>query len=135
MNATGTNTAHSTSAMAMIGPLTSSMALWLASRGDSPSSMCRSTFSTTTIASSTTMPIASTSPNSDSVLIEKPAASMIANVPTMEIGTEASGITDARHVWRNTTTTMTTSSVASSNVLMTSWMESRTNTVGSYTIE
>ena len=34
--------------------------------------MLRSTFSTTTMASSTTMPIASTSPNSDSVLIEKP---------------------------------------------------------------
>ena len=36
--------------------------------------MLRSTFSTTTIASSTTMPMASTSPNSDSVLIEKPNA-------------------------------------------------------------
>ena len=36
--------------------------------------MCRSTFSTTTMASSTTMPIASTRPNSDSVLIEKPNA-------------------------------------------------------------
>jgi hypothetical protein len=34
--------------------------------------MLRSTFSTTTIASSTTMPMASTSPNSVSALIEKP---------------------------------------------------------------
>ena len=34
--------------------------------------MRRSTFSSTTIASSTTMPIASTMPNSVSVLIEKP---------------------------------------------------------------
>ena len=42
--------------------------------------MLRSTFSTTTIASSTTMPIASTSPNSVSRLIEKPSASMPANV-------------------------------------------------------
>src|SRR2546430_11612418 len=89
MNATGTNTAHSTSAMAMIGPLTSSIARWLASSGDRPSSMCRSTFSTTTIASSTTMPIASTSPNSDSVLIENPVASITANVPTIEIGTRS----------------------------------------------
>ncbi len=37
--------------------------------------MRRSTFSTTTMASSTTMPIASTRPNSDSVLMEKPNAS------------------------------------------------------------
>ncbi len=36
--------------------------------------MCRSTFSTTTIASSTTMPMASTRPKSDSVLSEKPSA-------------------------------------------------------------
>ena len=42
--------------------------------------MLRSTFSTTTIASSTTMPIASTSPNSVIRLIEKPSASMPANV-------------------------------------------------------
>ena len=38
--------------------------------------MMRSTFSTTTMASSTTMPIASTSPNSVSRLIENPSASM-----------------------------------------------------------
>src|ERR671933_450791 len=97
MKATGTNTAHNTSAMAMIGPLTSSIARWLASSGVSPASMCRSTFSTTTMASSTTMPIASTRPKSDSVLIEKPEASITANVPTIEIGTAASGMIDARH--------------------------------------
>lgn len=54
----------------MIGPETSLMALWAASRGRMPSSMWRSMFSTTTIASSTTMPIASTSPNRVSTLIE-----------------------------------------------------------------
>jgi hypothetical protein len=36
--------------------------------------MMRSTFSITTIASSTTMPIASTSANSVSTLIEKPSS-------------------------------------------------------------
>ena len=57
--------------MAMIGPVTSRIALIAASRGGSFSSrMMRSTFSSTTIASSTTMPIASTMPNSVSVLIE-----------------------------------------------------------------
>ena len=38
MKATGTNTAHSTSTMAMMGPVTCSMALMVASRGGSPSS-------------------------------------------------------------------------------------------------
>ena len=64
------NTAHSTSAIAMIGPETSRIALTVASCGLRPASMLRSTFSTTTIASSTTMPIASTRPNSDSVFSE-----------------------------------------------------------------
>jgi len=42
--------------------------------------MLRSTFSTTTIASSTTMPIASTRPNRVIRLTEKPSASMPAKV-------------------------------------------------------
>ena len=72
MNAVGMNTAHSTSAMAMIGPDTSSIALRVASIGSCPSAMWRSTFSTTTIASSTTMPMARTRPKSESVFSEKP---------------------------------------------------------------
>ena len=75
MKAVGTNTAHSTSAVAMIGPVTSLIAWRVASRGVKPSSMLRSTFSTTTMASSTTMPMASTRPNSVRVLIEKPNSS------------------------------------------------------------
>ncbi len=93
--------------------------------------MFRSTFSTTTMASSTTMPMASTRPKSESVLIENPNASITANVPTIEIGTATSGMIEARQVCRNSTTTMTTSSVASNSVLMTSLIDSRTNTVGS----
>ena len=46
------------------------MAWWAAASGVSPSSMFRSTFSTTTMASSTTMPMASTRPNNVRVLIE-----------------------------------------------------------------
>ena len=69
--AIGTNTAHSTSTMAMIGLVTSVMAWMAASRaGTCSSCMMRSTFSSTTIASSTTMPMASTMPNSVSVLME-----------------------------------------------------------------
>ena len=60
--------------MPTTGPETSSIALSVASRGAMPSSMWCSTASTTTIASSTTRPMASTRPNSDSVLIEKPSS-------------------------------------------------------------
>ena len=49
--------------------------------------MYRSTFSTTTIASSTTIPIASTRPNNVNVLIEKPSRYRKAKVPTTETGT------------------------------------------------
>src|ERR1051325_10971218 len=131
MNAVGTNTAHSTSAVATIGLVTSLMARLAASTGDKPSAILRSTFSTTTMASSTTIPMASTKPNSERLLIEKPSASMTANVPTSDTGTAASGMMDARQVWRNTMTTITTSSTASIKVCTTASMEWLTKTVGS----
>ena len=115
----------------MIGPLTSRMALYVASRGDNPSAMFRSTFSTTTMASSTTIPIASTSPNNDSALIEKPNISIRPNVPMMDTGTASNGMIDARHVCRNRITTSTTSATASSSVCVTASMLERTNCVGS----
>src|SRR5512145_2940444 len=95
--------------------------------------MLRSTFSTTTMASSTTMPIASTSPNRLSALMEKPNRCIIAKVPTTETGTASSGMMDARQVCRNRITTSTTSSTASSSVVTTDLMDSRTNSVVSYT--
>jgi len=70
INAAGMNTAQSTSAMAISAPPTSSMVRCAASFGESPARSCRSTFSTTTIASSTTMPMASTRPNSDRLFSE-----------------------------------------------------------------
>jgi hypothetical protein len=72
MNATGTKTDNSTSVIATIGPVISAIAFFVASWIDSSgsSSMIRSTFSMTTIASSTTMPIASTSASSDTVFAE-----------------------------------------------------------------
>ncbi len=65
------NTATSTSVMPMMALVIWVIALRVASRGDSPSSaMMRTTFSTTTMASSTRMPIASTIANIVSMLIE-----------------------------------------------------------------
>ena len=86
------NTAISTSVIPMMAPVIWPMALRVASRGGRPSSaMIRSTFSTTTMASSTRIPIASTRPNIVSTLIEKPIAFMVANAPRSEIGTTIDG--------------------------------------------
>src|SRR6267378_979259 len=60
-NAIGTNTAERTSAMPTSAPVIWPMDLIVASLGERPSSaMMRSTFSTTTMASSTSRPMAST---------------------------------------------------------------------------
>src|SRR5882672_8480099 len=129
MNAVGTNTAQSTSATAMIGPVTSSIAFNVASRGFNPCAMKRSTFSTTTMASSTTMPMASTMPNSERLFSEKPNTFITASVPMSDTGTASNGMMDARQFCRKTMNTSTTSSTASNNVWMTATMDSRANNV------
>jgi hypothetical protein len=97
-NATGMNTAESPNAIAITAPVTSVIARYAASRGARPCSIQRSTFSTTTIASSTTMPIASTRPNKVRVLIENPSAHMTANVPMIDTGIASSGMIVARQL-------------------------------------
>ncbi len=70
-NAIGRNTDTSVTVMPMIAAMIWPIAFLVASRGGRPSSlMMRSTFSTTTIASSTRMPTASTIANIVSTLIE-----------------------------------------------------------------
>ena len=131
MKAVGINTDASTSVVATIGPVTSFIALVVAATGDKPSLILRSTFSTTTMASSTTIPMANTRPNSDRAFNEKPMTCIKAKVPIKETGTATSGIIEARQVCRNSTTTTTTSKTASSKVFTTASIEPRTNTVGS----
>ena len=94
--------------MAMTGPETSSMALSDASFGDSPSSMWRSTASTTMMASSTTRPMARTRPKRERVLIEKPRDGKKAKVPMRETGTARVGMRVALHPWRKMKTTRMT---------------------------
>ena len=115
----GTNTLTSTSEVAMTGPVTSFIAWIVASRGFRPSLILRSTFSTTTMASSTTIPMARIRPKSESTLMENPRKSIMAKVPTIETGTAKNGMTEARQVCRKTITTKTTSSTASNNVWIT----------------
>ena len=130
------NTADKTSAMATTGPPTSASAALVASDGDmfSVSSLC-CTASTTTIASSTTMPIASTRPNSVRVLMVKPSAVNTANVPSNDTGTASIGMSVARQLCRNTNTTISTSTIASNSVFITSFIDSVTNGVVVYGTE
>ncbi|OLC65648.1 MAG: hypothetical protein AUH79_07290 [Betaproteobacteria bacterium 13_1_40CM_4_64_4] len=117
MNAVGMKTELRTRVMAMTGPVISSSALMVASRGARPVAIQRSTFSTTTMASSTTMPIARTSPKSERLFSEKPSMAMTKNVPTSETGTSIIGSSVARQSCRNTRTTMKTRTNASKSVL------------------
>src|SRR6267142_1611279 len=96
MKAMGINTEDKTSAMPMTGVVTSSIALMVASLGVNPCSMLCSTASTTTIASSTTSPMARMSPKRDRVLIEKPSKGKMANVPISDTGTATRGMRVAR---------------------------------------
>src|SRR6266550_3783775 len=95
--AIGTKTADNTSAMPTNAPVIWFIDFMVASLGESPSSAIRrSTFSTTTMASSTKSPMARTIPNMVSVLIEKPASESTANVPSRITGTAMVGISVAR---------------------------------------
>ena len=112
MAATGTNTAISASEVATIGPDTSRMASIVASRAAMPFSIFADTASTTTMASSTTIPIASTSPSSDSVLMVKPSKGKTINAPINETGTVKVGISVERAFCRKMYTTRITRATA-----------------------
>ncbi len=134
MKAIGTNTDSSTRVMAMMGAVISPIAFsvaWATVRSGSCSRMC-STASTTTMASSTTMPIASTRASSEMVLAEKPSASMTAKVPISATGTAMMGISVARKLPRKMKTTIATSTKASISVWITLSIVACTNTVVSY---
>ena len=91
-------------------------------------------FSMTTIASSTTRPVARVMPKSVSELIEKPKTLMKANVPISDTGIVTAGIMVARQSSRKRKITMMTMMIASSSVLTTSFTESPTTVVVSKAI-
>ena len=89
---TGTKTAQSTSDIATRALPISPIAFFVASYGDRCSvDMILSTFSTTTIASSTTIPMASMRPSNVIMFREKPKISITPKVPIREIGTAIAG--------------------------------------------
>ena len=87
-----------------------------ASSGGTPFSTCREMFSSTTMASSTTRPVATISAISDRLFSEKPHRYITAKLPTSETGTAATGMMAARTLARNSsTTTMTRATAISSD--------------------
>ncbi|MNN22035.1 hypothetical protein D3C81_1353780 [compost metagenome] len=120
INATGINTADITKVIDIIAPVISLMADIVAERGFSFFfSILAWTASTTTIASSTTIPMASTSANNVSRLIEKPNTCIKKNVPTIETGTAMAGISVERKSCKKINTTINTKIKASNKVLKT----------------
>ena len=129
-NAMGPNTAESTSPIPINALVISPMDLRVASLGGSPSSaITRSTFSTTTMASSTRRPMASTMANMVSMLMENPNIPRTAKVPRITTGTARVGINVARIFPRKRYITRKTSKIASNRVLTTSEMATFTKGV------
>ena len=116
-NAAGRNTEINTSVMPTIGANSASIALIAASWPDMPCSILCAAPSTTTMASSTTMPIASTIANSVDRLMVKPSAAIAANAPIIVTGTVVAGTSIARQSCRNTRITINTRRPASIRVL------------------
>ncbi len=83
-------------------------------------------FSSTTIASSTTKPVASVRPKSVSVLIEKPRSFIAAKVPISETGIVIDGMSVLCQLCRKMKMTRTTSKIAMRSVTTTSLIEART---------
>ena len=126
----GINTAVNTKVIPINAPLIScidSMAACFAV--NCCSCIKRSTFSTTTIASSTNRPMASTNANNVSVLMVMPKAYKIAKVPRITTGTVIAGISVARQFCKKINITKTTNKTASNNVFTTSLIDSCTNGV------
>ena len=116
-NAVGIKTALKTNAIDTSAGPTSVIVTRDASRALKPAFRLRSMFSTTTIASSTTMPIANTRPNSVRLFSENPSAAITANVPISETGIATIGIAAARQDCRNKTMTKITNTTASTIVV------------------
>ena len=120
MNVTGTNTAVITSVIAITAPAISTSTRCTASNGvKSVPCIFACTASTTTIGSSTTIPIASTSANSVIRLMLTPHICIRKNAPTRDTGTASVGISVLRQSPRNTNTTSATRMKASTSVCST----------------
>ena len=104
-----------------------------ASSGFMPSSIWRWMFSTTTIASSITKPVAMVSAISVRLLSEKPARYITAKVPTIESGTARLGMSVAVGVRRKRNETAITRPIAIRSSVWTSSIDVRSARIVSFT--
>ena len=125
MNRSGINTANSETVSEMIVKPISREPSSAASSVLIPASICRLMFSMTTIASSTTKPVAMVSAISERLSRLKPHRYIAAKVPTSESGTDRLGMTVARRFRRNRNITITTNPTASVSSNWTSSIEAR----------
>ena len=121
---TGAYTAASVMVIEMIGPTSSRAASMAARSGGFPCWMCRSTFSTMTIASSTTSPTERTIASSVSRLMVKPATSIRKTAPISDTGIATTGISTDRNDPRNRKMTKMTIRSVSVSVCSTSLIAS-----------
>ena len=99
--------------MAIIAPVNSFIALEAAAKGLSPASILAETASTTTIASSTTKPVARIMPKRVSSLIEKPNAFTKSKAPKSAIGNANAGTSVAFQSCRKRKIIKRTNTIAS----------------------
>ena len=102
--------------------------------GASPASICRCTFSTTTIASSTTKPTAIVIAIKESVSSVNPATHIAAKLPAIESGTDTPTAMVCARLRRKTSTTPITNTMATSSVFIKSRMEERMDSVRSVSV-
>src|SRR5690606_14426232 len=118
------NTADMTRVMEMMAPEISPMAFLEAVLAEvAPSSSLACTASTTTMASSTTIPMAKIMAKRVNILMEYPKSCRKKKVPTMATGTAMAGIRVDFKSWRNKKTTRNTRMKASIRVATTWSME------------
>ncbi len=112
----GAYTAASVMVMPIIGATNWCELASAASMRPLPSRMCRATFSTTTIASSTTKPTDNTIASTVSKLSEKPMLNMAAIAPSSETGIVTNGTSAVRAEPIKANTTMPTNKIVSASV-------------------
>ena len=127
----GVYTAARVIVIAMIGPTSSRAPTSAACTRVFPSRTWRSTFSTTTMASSTTSPTDSTIARIVSRLSEKPKAYITIPAPTSDTGIATSGTNAVRIDPMNRNTTKPTMMIVSTSVLLISCSASSMKTVAS----
>ena len=124
-NAIGTNTEISTAVVVMTAKKTCRVPSTAAARAPRPCARLRLMFSSTTMASSTTMPVARTSASSVRMLIENPSIQIAATVPISATGIATLGTSVARIEPMKTQMVAMTIDMVSDNVISTSRTELR----------